>query len=71
MEFKLKGGMSGMSQLPASAPTMLMVPGALMVGFGILVLWNPELIRWIFAGVFILLGSLLTMAGLRAKRLLG
>lgn len=71
MEFKLKGGMSGTPQFPANAPMMLMVPGVVLIAVGLLVLWNPELIKWMVAGVFILLGGMLTMAGMRAKRLLG
>lgn len=71
MEFKLKGGTPGTPQLPASAPMMLMVPGIGLMLLGVLILTNHQLLVYMVAGIFLLLGGLLTLAGFRAKRLLG
>jgi hypothetical protein len=71
MEFKLKGGIAGMPQLSPNAVYMLIVPGLFLVVFGLLLLFNEWLLRYLVAGMFLLLGGLLTLAGLRAKRLMG
>lgn len=70
MEFKLKGG-QGLPQLSPAAPYILMIPGAGLVLFGIVLLTNPWLLVYMVAGVFILLGALLTLAGWRAKKMMG
>lgn len=71
MQFNLKGGMQGMPQVPPQMPTLLMVLGGGAFAFGLLLLWNEWLLRWIVAFVFLLLGAMLLAAGLRAKRMLG
>ena len=70
MEFKLKGGMP-QPQVPANVPTILIVFGLMLVAFGIFVIVNPEIVAYLIAGVFILIGGLLALAGFRTKRLLG
>jgi Flp pilus assembly protein TadB len=57
--------------MPANAPMFLIVPGAGMILFGLLLVYNPDLLVYLVAGIFFLLGFLLLMAGLRARRLLG
>ncbi|MGE3174766.1 MAG: hypothetical protein AB7O97_19205 [Planctomycetota bacterium] len=71
MEFQLKGGMGGMPQLPPNAVYLLLVPGFVLLGLGILLFFNEWLLRYLVAGVFVVLGGLLTMMGLRMKRLMG
>lgn len=71
MEFRLKGGTPGMPQLPPGAPYLLLVPGVCLIGFGLLLFFNEWLLRWILAGMFLVVGALLTMIGLRAKRMMG
>ena len=71
MEFKLKGGMPGMPSLPPQLPALLFVLGGGVFGFGLLLLFNEWLLRYMVAGVFLLLGAVLLLTGLRAKRLLG
>jgi hypothetical protein len=69
MEFKLRG--AGTPTLPPHAPLLLLVPGIGFIVFGVLLLYNEKLLVYIVAGLFILLGGLLALAGLRAKRMLG
>ena len=71
MEFKLKGGMPGMPQIPSQLPMLLFLLGGGAIGLGLLVFFNPQLVVWMIAGVFILIGVILVLTGLRAKRLLG
>jgi hypothetical protein len=71
MDFKLRAGMSGMPQIPAQLPTLLLVLGGGAVAFGLLVLFNEWLVRWLVAGVFLVVGAVLLLTGLRAKKLLG
>lgn len=71
MEYRIKGGMPGMPQLPPGAPLLLIVPGIALICFGLLLFFNPWLLVWIVAGMFVLVGALLTFAGMRAKRMLG
>jgi len=70
MEFKLRGGM-GTPQLPPNAVYMLIVPGICLIGLGLLLMFNEWLLRYLVAGLLLLLGGLLTLAGWRAKRMLG
>ena len=71
MEYKLKGGMPGMPQVPPAMPMILLILGIGMIGFGVLLFVNEWLLRYIVASVFVLLGALLTVAGARAKKLVG
>jgi uncharacterized membrane protein YjjP (DUF1212 family) len=77
MDFKLKGGMpgmpgmSGLPQIPSQLPMLLFVLGAAIAGFGVLLLFNPWLLHYLIAGVFLVIGALFVLIGLRAKRLLG
>jgi hypothetical protein len=74
MDFKLKGGLPGMPgipQIPSQLPMLLLVLGGGAIGLGLLVLFNPVLLVWMVAGVFILIGVLLVLTGLRAKKMLG
>jgi hypothetical protein len=71
MDFKLSRGLPGMPQLPPQFPTLLLVIGTLFAGFGLLLIWNEWLLRYLIAGVFLLMGALLLLAGVRTKRLLG
>ena len=71
MDFKLKGGMPGMPQIPAQLPTLLLLLGGGAIAFGLLLIWNEWLLRWLVAGVFLLIGALLLLTALRAKKMLG
>ncbi len=74
MDFKLKGGLPGMPgipQIPSQLPVLLFVLGGGAIGVGLLVLFYPELIRWMVAGVFVLIGVVLVLTGMRAKKFLG
>ncbi len=71
MDFKLKGGMPGMPQLPTQLPTLLFVLGGAVCAFGCLLLVYEWLLRWLVAGVFLVVGCLLLMTAMRAKRMLG
>lgn len=74
MDFKLNRGlpgMAGMPQIPSALPTLLLLLGSGAVVLGLLLLWNEWLLRWLVAGVFLLLGGLLLVTGLRAKKMLG
>jgi uncharacterized membrane protein HdeD (DUF308 family) len=68
MDFNLPRG--GMPQLPPQVPMFLLIPGVLLIGLGVLVIWNPFLIQYMVAGVFIVLGLLLVLAGRRMQRML-
>lgn len=61
----------GMPSVPPQLPTLLLVFGAGAIGFGLLLIWNEWLLRWLVAGVFMLIGVVLLLTGLRAKRMLG
>ena len=61
----------GMPSVPPNLPVLLMMLGAGSIVFGMLLIWNEWLLRWIVAGVFLLIGALLLLTGLRAKRMLG
>lgn len=71
MDIKLNRGLPGMPQIPTQLPTLLLLLGAAAIGFGLLLIFNEWLLRWIVAGVFILVGAVLLLTGLRAKRFLG
>ena len=71
MEYKLKGGMPGMPQVPPALPQILMAAGVGMAFLGLLVIYNQELLRYMVGGVFVLLGALLALIGYRARRLVG
>ncbi len=71
MEINLNRGMPGMPQLPTQLPNLLLLLGGGAVLFGLLLLWNEWLLRWLVAGMFLLVGAVLLMTGLRAKRMLG
>tara|TARA_R110002072_G_scaffold299403_5_gene474943 strand:+ start:29821 stop:30039 length:219 start_codon:yes stop_codon:yes gene_type:complete len=72
MDINLKGGgMPGMSVIPPNLPRLLLIIGILAIGFGLLLLWNEWLLRYLVAGIFILLGGIVLLIGARAKRMLG
>jgi uncharacterized membrane protein HdeD (DUF308 family) len=71
MDINLNRGMPGMPQIPSQLPTLLLILGALAAGFGVLLLFNPQLLVYLVAGVFLLIGAVLVLTGLRAKRMLG
>jgi hypothetical protein len=71
MEYKLKGGMPGMPQIPPGMPMVLIVLGGGFMFFGALLFANEWLLRYIVAGLFVVFGALLALLGLRAKRMLG
>lgn len=61
----------GLPQLPTQLPTLLLCLGAGAMFFGLMLLWNEWLLRWLVAGLFLLVGALLLVTGLRAKKMLG
>lgn len=72
MDFTLNRGMpGGMPQLPPALPNLLLLVGGCIAMFGLLLLWNEWLLRYLVAGVFLVLGGLLLLIGLRAKKMLG
>ena len=72
MDINLKGGgMPRMSAIPPQLPMLLLVLGVGAIGFGLLLIFNEWLLRWLVAGVFILVGGVLLLTGWRAKRMLG
>lgn len=71
MDFQLGRGMPGMPQVPQQLPTLLFVLGGAAVGLGFAVLIYEWLLRWLVAGVFVLLGVVLLATAARAKRMLG
>jgi hypothetical protein len=50
---------------------MLLFLGGASCLLGVLLIWNEALLRYIVAGVFLLIGALLLFAGQRARRMLG
>jgi uncharacterized membrane protein HdeD (DUF308 family) len=71
MDIHLNRGMPGMPQIPTQLPTLLIMIGAAMAGLGVLLLVNPQLLVWLVAGVFLVIGGLFLLVGLRAKKMLG
>ena len=70
MDFRLKGGMPGMPTVPPQLPTLLSMLGAGSAFLGLMLLLNEWLLRWLVAGVFLLIGGLLLVVAWRAKRML-
>jgi hypothetical protein len=70
MEFQLNRGMPGMPQVPPVLPVLLMLVGAGAAFFGLLLIWNEWLLRYLVAGVFLAIGALLLLLGVRLKRIL-
>ena len=71
MDIKLNRGMPGMPQIPTQLPTLLLILGVVSAGFGLVLIFNPWLLIYLVAGVFLLIGAVLVMTGLRAKKMLG
>ena len=72
MDINLKGGgLPGMPSIPPNLPMLLLIVGIAAIGFGLMLLWNEWLLRYLVAGIFILLGGLVLLIGARAKRMLG
>lgn len=71
MDIRLKGGMPGMPSIPPQLPMLLTVLGAGVAGLGFMILWNEWLLRFLVAGVFLLIGAVLLIVAWRAKRMLG
>ena len=71
MDINLNRGMPGMPSLPPQLPLLLLVLGCGSIGLGVLLLMNPLLLVYLVAGVFILIGGILLLTGMRARRLLG
>lgn len=72
MEIHLNRGMpGGMPQLPTQLPTLLIILGAGSLFLGMLLFLNEWLLRWMVAGLFCLVGAVLLLTGVRAKRMLG
>jgi hypothetical protein len=61
----------GMPQLPPQLPNLLLCLGGGAMFLGLMLIWNEQLLRWLVAGMFLLIGALLLLIGLRAKRMLG
>lgn len=61
----------GLPQLPTQLPTLLLIVGGGSLFLGLMLIWNEWLLRWMVAGVFLLIGALLLVTGLRARRMLG
>jgi len=72
MDINLKGrGMPGVPSIPPNLPMLFLVLGIACIGFGLLLLFNEWLLRYLVAGMFILLGGLILLLGARARRMLG
>lgn len=72
MDFTLNRGMpGGMPQLPPALPNLLLFVGGCIALLGLLLFWNEHLLRYLVAGVFLLVGAVLVLIGLRAKKMLG
>jgi hypothetical protein len=71
MDIKLNRGMPGMPQIPTQLPILLFVLGGAFILLGALLITNEWLLRWLVAGVFLAIGGVLVLTGLRAKKILG
>ena len=71
MDIRLKGGMPGMPTIPPQLPLLLFFVGGGVFAFGLLLLFNPWLLQYLVAGMFLVLGGLLLIVAWRAKRMLG
>jgi len=60
-----------MPTIPPQLPVLLTMLGAGAVFLGLMLLLNEWLLRWLVAGVFLLIGGLLLVVAWRAKRMLG
>ena len=60
-----------MPSIPPQLPTLLLLVGIASIGFGLLILLNEWLLRYLVAGIFILIGGLILLIGARAKRMMG
>jgi hypothetical protein len=63
--------MPGMPQLPTQLPTLLLFLGGGAIFLGMLLFLNEWLLRWLVASLFCVVGAVLVLTGLRAKRMLG
>lgn len=57
--------------VPPQLPLLLQLIGVGAIGFGLVLIWNEWLLRWLVAGLLLFLGAILVMTGARAKRMLG
>ena len=71
MEYKLKGGLPGVPQVPPAMPMFLMLIGGGLVFLGALLFVNEQLLRYLVSGMFVVVGLLLALVGYRARRLVG
>ncbi|MBL8728654.1 MAG: hypothetical protein JNM25_09510 [Planctomycetes bacterium] len=71
MEINLNRGMPGMPPLPNQLPTLLLLLGGGAIFLGLLLFLNEWLLRWLVASLFCVVGAVLVLTGLRAKRMLG
>ena len=71
MDIRLKGGMPGMPMIPPQLPALLTLLGGGAAFLGFMLLLNEWLLRWLVAGVFLLIGGLLLIVAWRVKRMLG
>ena len=55
----------GMPQIPSHAPWLLIVPGVGLAVLGLLVIFNPDLIAYMFGGCMMAIGLLIAFAGWR------
>ena len=60
-----------MPTIPPQMPIVLTVIGAGFAAFGLLLIYNEWLLRWLVASVFLVIGGLLLIVAWRAKRMLG
>jgi hypothetical protein len=58
----------GMPQIPPHAPYLLIIPGVSLAVLGVLVIFNPDLIAYMFGGCMLALGLLIAFAGWRLMR---
>ncbi|MCR9248019.1 MAG: hypothetical protein NXI31_23555 [bacterium] len=61
----------GMPSVPPNLPFLLLLLGGGAILLGLLIIWNEELLRWMVASIFLLIGAVLVLTGLRARRMLG
>ena len=61
----------GMPMIPPQLPGLLILVGGGIAFLGLMLFVNEHLLRWLVAGVFVLVGLVILLIGLRAKRMLG
>ena len=71
MDIKLNRGTPGMPQIPLQLPTLMIVLGGGSVVLGLFVFFNEWLLRFMVGGAFLVVGGLLLVTGMRAKKMLG